>query len=96
MAIVTCGPFMAQIARADTWKFLQTNLQYYIYLLNNYLKWLEQVSDHIPVSTCGSALLCHLCHKWHTFNNLQMLMKLESRIMHLCTQISNMQSDFTH
>ena len=55
MAIVTCGPFMAQIARADTWKFLQTNLQYYIYLLNNYLKWLEQVSDHIPVSTCGSA-----------------------------------------
>ena len=48
---------MAQVGEAhiDTCNFLQTRSQYLVYLLNNDLKWLELISDHIHVWKCVSA-----------------------------------------
>ena len=48
---VSLVPLMAQVAdvHIDTCKFLQTILQYYISLPNNYLQLLEQISDHTHV-----------------------------------------------
>ena len=42
---------MAQVAEAhiDTCKFLQTILEYYIFIPNNHLQLLEQISDHIQI-----------------------------------------------
>ena len=78
-------------------EFLQTSLQYYIYLPNNYLYLLKQMSDHFHVYICVYATSTvsgtsgtDLTMSINNPEILKMLRKSGSRVIHRCKfQICN-------